>query len=379
MKFRKNTFLSMVYDLVLDRNYIELERLLECEFKTEDQKVNFLRKEKILYGYLSYFRDSLSQELSNLLKAYDEISAHKLKIDSYLEEMNLVGKVMYVKGPNYSYLYPKGMIREVRDLDLLFDSKTDYIKFVSLILAKSYRNSKLWLMKQNKIETLSGIFQHDMSHPFPWKYSDKLWLEVHYKNYPGTFYSGVNLIEVFATKPFQVSMMIAFMVEIINRDNKAKSFSIRDAIDFNYLLESLTDQELLTISRFVCKESLHFSLLLINKYLTDQNIYLRHEKKLAFLLQEIKTHSSFISEHQDIVENNKYDCELHHAIDYVKCQGLNDQIIYNDILRRRKENENYNLTIKEVKKHHDIGIPLEGVITEKISCDIYLADKWTLT
>lgn len=309
------SFKNQLLQSLIMRNVESLEQYCLENLKSKSLEL-FLREEKILLCYLQLKKENgarlTSRELY-LLDAYNEVD---IFIDSVLNKLASmkIGTWSLIKGKEYSAYYPLWMRREVRDMDVIFEDKNDYILFLEKIFNEGFLFKFIWIMKSDEDVLVSSLANTDKKIPFGYKYSDRLWIEAHLKKFPISFFTSLDFFSVKKELPHVEFMLVLILAEFVNRDGVEKSFSIRDVLDIHYLLQKMqinngVSERLVSVIK---DNALDVSLCLLKLYLLKEDISIFNASPLKNIFEQCIDHELMGIITSDI-NDNSFDYELFHS------------------------------------------------------------------
>lgn len=366
------SFKNQLLQSLIMHNVESLEQY--CLENLESESLEpFLREEKILLCYLQLKKENGSQLTSRelyLLEAYNEVDAFIESVINKLTSMK-IGTWSLVKGKEYSTYYPFWMRREVRDMDVIFEDKNDYILFLENIFNEGFLFKFIWMMKSEEDVLVSSLTNTDKKIPFGYKYSDRLWIEAHLRGFPISFFTSLDFFTVKKELPHVEFMLVLILAEFVNRDGVEKSFSIRDVLDIYYLLQKIqinnngVSERLVTVIK---DNALDVSLCLLRLYILKENISIFNVSPLNNIFEQCVDREIMERITSDI-NDNSFDYELFHSEVCATRKGKKLGVIEARVNYFRKHQQLIDVEVPVFSFHERLahlksGVPVKGSVKE---------------
>lgn len=283
--------------------------------------IHYLRNEKLLLSYLCMKMKkneaALDEQDLFLMDAYNEIDTFIQKMHNTLCSMPFTGRWSLVKGREYNSYYPAWMRREVRDMDVIFENKNDYQFFLEQLEKNSFSFKFLWVMKPHHVKVASALAYTDKKYAFGYKHSDKLWIEAHLHAFPISFFAALDVFDTKSRLSHNEFMIVLILAEFANRDGVEKSYSIRDVMDFHYLLERINRDKNISESliKIINDNALDISLMTFKNFILKENISFPNIGGFYQLYDKCVIEAQ-LSELQLAITLNRYKYERDHGMLY---------------------------------------------------------------
>lgn len=347
----------------------DIDAINRCASKMEyNEFIHYLRNEKLLLSFLhmkmSADENSLQAQDRYLLNAYNEIDEFILKTYNTLCSLPFTGKWSLAKGREYSAYYPAWFRREVRDMDVIFARKRDYQDFLRYLEGNGFAFKFIWLMKPQAIKVASALAYTGKQYDFGYKHSDKLWIEAHLHAFPISFYAALDFFDAKSRLSHDEFMIALILAEFANRDGTEKNYSIRDIMDFHFLLAKIhlvknVSDDLISLIK---NNALDISLLTFKDFITKGKISFPHIEAFDLLYEKCVDESQMSGLITAIATNN-YKYEREHGLLYAvrNHQSVTEKeatISLGQHLEKEDLHQQYQRNSKEKLRLLNSGVPV---------------------
>ncbi|MBS5773852.1 MAG: hypothetical protein KHW84_12520 [Enterobacter cloacae] len=329
---------------------------------------HYLRNEKLLLSYL-HMKTTIEEAAMDkkdlyLLDAYNEIDEFIQNMHNTLCSMPFTGRWSFVKGIEYSAYYPAWMRREVRDMDVIFEKKNDYQYFLEYLEKSGFAFKFLWVMKPQHVKVASALAYTDKQYGFGYKHSDKLWVEAHLHSFPISYYAAFDFFEAKSCLSHNDFMIALILAEFANRDGVEKNYSIRDVMDFHFLLEGIHRDKKVSESlvKIINDNALDISLMTFKNFILKENISFPNIEGFYKLYNEC-VDEVHLAEILIAITHNSYKYERDHGLLYASrnnnsVEQKKKTIFFSQHIERENDEKKCRRSSKEKLNLLESGVPI---------------------
>lgn len=249
-------------------------------------------------------------------------------------------------------------------MDVIFENKMDYQLFLEHLEKSSFEFKFLWLMKPQGVKVASALAFTGKQYGFGYKHSDKLWIEAHLHSFPISFYAALDFFNAKSRLSHEEFMIALILAEFANRDGIEKNYSIRDVMDFHYLLEKVSRDKSISESlvKIIKENALDISLMTFKNFILKQNISLPNVGAFDLLYDKCVDESQ-LSGLLTAIASNSYKYELDHGLLYAarnhdSVKEKEDTITLAKHLEMEGEGKQYQHCSKERMALLESGVPI---------------------
>jgi hypothetical protein len=278
-----------------------------------DATVHWCRAEKILSTCASVIE---GREVSD--EAHRQLEVIHFRRRALLEELESLEEafgqaVLEIKGPVFAGAYPKPLVRESLDLDLIVRDERTFLDVFGHLTTRGFEEQQTWLVgtQRGLVASTAYVAKRRMLDGR----DVTLRIEVHLKSFPVTAMSPLFLFGDLCDLSQAVRDATLLFAEFVFRDGKKKAFTARDLVDSLVLLAAVDKEEWQALDAVLHRNCLSPGVLLLADY-WEQLVGLSRPPLLDYLS----------GRHESERWDGEYDFDLHQGCRYLERKGMTAEV-----------------------------------------------------